>query len=856
MKKLTLIISVLITCFITSCKQEEITDSSGLVNTKWTTSDRDFSIGDDWVGEQYEVYHLYFYSSNECCLYYSHKSSYSDVGTSKKRYTAFFNYTTDGNVIRLDSITEGLNGWGVLKIDGERLSADGLSFTKGTYSSTDKEWLSTIHGTTGRCSWYTNLCGDLWVVGDGAMADYSSFESTPWAKNDRVVYQVFVKDGVTSVGSYSFANPLIDSVMMPDESMENIGDAAFKDSGITYIWLSEGVTNVGDEAFANCKQLSEINIPKMLVTIGDWAFSDTAIKQSRLAFGKALRSIGKFAFSGSKISISDITFEEGVTTIGAGAFLGGSICNTSRELVLPNSLTSLGTNAFEGPLKKIVIGSGLAEIGTAAFVTAVTSGDVYVNRGTPPSVEGNLIVGGSNWTARESGYMLYVPTGSKSAYASQFPWSKFKSTNVDNTLEGGTGDTDSGDTDGGIDAEYSDRSQDEQDADSDNRGPVAEGFHGGSGTASDPYQIATAAELRYFSDAVRGGNLFRDQYVKLTADIVINKNVLDRYGELNGDGRGFEPWIPIGRYDPSYFFCGTFDGGGHYVSGLYCNRPEGSHIGFFGKLYGNVKNLEIRDSYFRGNAEAGGIAGSTAENYNASTIPASVKEYYKNSGKQLIVYNCKNNATVIGLDSHTGGILGRANNCHSLSKCINSGIVISYNSKTGGIAGGTGGESKSNQCTISDCCNMAEIVGDISAGGILGYGVSYVSIVNSLNIGRIAGKSSVGGICGTLKYPYNYIKNCVNANTVIEAESAGAILGSCSASGSKLTEVKGNYYLYKETLPAVGQKTGGSVANNHSLTESEMNSQDTVDKLNSSKSKDWCSWKLGSKGYPILEWME
>ena len=850
MKKLTLIISVLITCFITSCKQEEITDSSGLVNTQWTTSDWDFSIGDDWVGEQYEVYNLYFYSSNECCLYYSHKSSYSDVGTSKKRYTAFFNYTMDGNVIRLDSITEGLNGWGVLKIDGERLSADGLSFTKVTYSSTDKEWLSTIHGTTGRCSWYTNLCGGLWIVGDGAMADYSSFESTPWAKNDRVVYQVFVKDGVTSVGSYSFSSPLIDSVMMPDESMENIGDAAFKDSGITYIWLSEGVTNVGDEAFANCKQLSDINIPKKLVTIGDWAFSDTAIKQSRLAFGKALRSIGKFAFSGSKINISDITFEEGVTTIGAGAFLGGSICNTSRELVLPNSLTSLGPNAFEGPLKKIVIGSGLAEIGTAAFVTTVTSGDVYVNRGTPPSVEGNLIVGGSNWTARESGYMLYVPTGSKSAYASQSPWSKFKSTNVDNTLEGGTGDTDSGDTDGGIDAEYSDRSQDGQDADSDNRGPVAEGFHGGSGTASDPYQIATAAELRYFSDAVRGGNLFRDQYVKLTADIVINKNVLDRYGELNGDGRGFEPWIPIGRYDPSYFFCGTFDGGGHYVSGLYCNRPEGNHIGFFGKLYGNVKNLEIRDSYFCGGTKVGGIAGAASSTCDGNTIPTSIKTYYQSS-KQPIVFNCKNSSSVKCNDVYAGGIIGYALNCN-ISECLNNGRIISV-SRTGGVVGGGGGETSTLKCIISDCCNTAEITGSDDIGGIFGWGGCNIMILNSLNAGIVeSSQMNSGGICGNLSGS-SYVKNCLNANTAIESPArAGAILGFCGD-----CSVTRTYYLFKEGLSTVGYKTKLShLAYNHSLTESEMNSQDTVDKLNSSKSKDWCSWKLGSKGYPILEWME
>lgn len=435
MKKITLIISALILCFVTSCRQEDdIVEFSELVNTKWTTSNWDFSIGDDWVGTHSEVYHIFFYSSTEGCLYYGKKDKYSDVGASSKRHLGFFTYKMTGNKVELTYITEE-SGWNTLYLtDNNTLSVEGYDFMKGTIDRSDVEWLSTVRGKTGSCTWYSNLNSTLWIIGEGAMADYSSYEATPWAKNGRTSNSLVIKEGVTSVGSYAFANPSIASVEMPAESMQSIGDAAFKGALIESLYLSEGTTSIGEDAFAGCSHLKDINVPSGLVSIGDCAFSGTAMNSYRVDFGSNLRTIGRFAFEGVKIS--SLTFEEGITSIGAGAFVGGAVCSSSRELVLPNSLTSLGSTAFEGPIQKIVIGSGLEQIGANAIISTVKSGDVYVNRSTPPDVSGNLIVTGSEWAAAEPYYTLHIPVGCKSAYSSKSPWNKFKSTVADETLDG------------------------------------------------------------------------------------------------------------------------------------------------------------------------------------------------------------------------------------------------------------------------------------------------------------------------------------------------------------------------------------------------------------------------------------
>ena len=136
------------------------------------------------------------------------------------------------------------------------------------------------------------------------------------------------------------------------------------------------------------------------------------------------------------------------------------------------------------------------------------------------------------------------------------------------------------------------------------------------------YLIGTAAELYGFAELVYNGN--ETANAKLTADIVVNENVLDANGEANTGP--FVQWTPIGNV----FYSGTFDGQGHTISGLYVSGNSGK-VGLIGTVSGSatIKNLGIVDSYFNSSGNfLGSIVGNVdrqssvtlANVYSTSTV--------------------------------------------------------------------------------------------------------------------------------------------------------------------------------------------------------------------------------------------
>ncbi len=325
-------------------------ESNQLVGSKWISTYEDFGVGDDYIWTQKETYQFFFYSQEEGAFYYRGRDDYSDTGTSRESVVCHFKYVVDGNDVLLEYITGDFLNTTHLKLNGNLLLADDLEFTSGIISSADYEWLNTFHGTTGSCSWYSDNKGNLWIIGDGPMGNYTSYSATPWAKNEQTPNSVVVEEGVTEIGSYAFANSSIGEVKMPDKSLIQVGKAAFMGSSIETIWISESTTDIGADAFADCKYLKQINIPKSIVSIGESAFSDTALNKFELDFGGNLRTIGRNAFFGGEASY--LTFAEGVQNISSGAFIGDYCGGTSKELILPNTLTSIGETTFEGPFKK------------------------------------------------------------------------------------------------------------------------------------------------------------------------------------------------------------------------------------------------------------------------------------------------------------------------------------------------------------------------------------------------------------------------------------------------------------------------------------------------------------------------
>ncbi|WP_379160896.1 GLUG motif-containing protein, partial [Paenibacillus sp. sgz5001063] len=122
-------------------------------------------------------------------------------------------------------------------------------------------------------------------------------------------------------------------------------------------------------------------------------------------------------------------------------------------------------------------------------------------------------------------------------------------------------------------------------------------FAGGTGTASDPYQIATADQL----NEVRN---YLGAYYKLTADIDLSSYV---------------NWMPIGGVegdnDFTYFFYGNIDGNGYKVTNLKINRPEKVWVGLFGANSGNISNMFLENVEVKGSFYVGGLVG---ENYHGT----------------------------------------------------------------------------------------------------------------------------------------------------------------------------------------------------------------------------------------------
>ena len=253
------------------------------------------------------------------------------------------------------------------------------------------------------------------------------------------------------------------------------------------------------------------------------------------------------------------------------------------------------------------------------------------------------------------------------------------------------------------------------------------------------YQISNRAELYWFAGLVNGslGGIKQNLEANavLTSDIIINENVLDSDGNLTTNIDGLLAWVPIGA-NWNIIFCGTFDGQGHTVSGIYINS-ENDYQGLFGYNIGTIKNIGVTESYIKGEYSVGGVCGE-----NRGTIS-----------------NCYNSGTVSG-DYYVGGVCGY-NNEGTISDCYNSWTVNGNGYYVGGVCG------RNYEGTISDCSNSGNVSGSDRVGGVCGE--NYGTISNCYNSGSVNGDYYVGGVCGwnsdTISN-YGTISNCYNSGSV------------------------------------------------------------------------------------------
>lgn len=231
-------------------------------------------------------------------------------------------------------------------------------------------------------------------------------------------------------------------------------------------------------------------------------------------------------------------------------------------------------------------------------------------------------------------------------------------------------------------------------------------YGGGTGTADDPYIIATPEQLMKLAVEINNkgfdDNNWEDMYSagkywKQTADIVLNENVLANVTWADGDASSInsanlKTFYGIGYYTSDYDFCvfaGTYDGGGHTISGMY-TKDGVSALGLFNYVRsGVVKNLIIKDSYIGKNANVGlvvGMAekGSVIMNCQTSGIIYCGGSYHAGvvgTADNSKVLNCASDAW-LWAKNNVGGVVGKLSNTALASNCFFSGWLGAVYSNT------------------------------------------------------------------------------------------------------------------------------------------------------------------------------
>ena len=316
----------------------------------------------------------------------------------------------------------------------------------------------------------------------------------------------------------------------------------------------------------------------------------------------------------------------------------------------------------------------------------------------------------------------------------------------------------------------------------------------GDGTEDNPYQIQTVDQLKAVADDL-------DAHYILVADL-----------DLGGES---SPWTPIGSFSPYAPFTGTFDGGGHTISGLYIN--SGGYAGLFGVvgLSGEETEAEVKNLHVDG--------------YVSATMDQAASFYVGGitgfAGKGVEITDCSFSGVVkaeseVSAIAYAGGIVGynfgTISGCEVVDSTEGPVSEISASSTGYAYAGGIAGYSYGGEmtgCTFSGTVEAEN--GTIYAGGIAGY--AYGDVSNCKVVDSAAGASKIsassaktvyaGGVAGCaygVEVTNSSFSGTVEAESTSSKVYAGGISGyhytgeatGCTFSGTVEGDTKGSVDAY------------------------------------------------------------
>ena len=229
------------------------------------------------------------------------------------------------------------------------------------------------------------------------------------------------------------------------------------------------------------------------------------------------------------------------------------------------------------------------------------------------------------------------------------------------------------------------------------------------------YTVTSADGLMNVAELVNGG--------KTDINITLDKDI-----DLTG-----KDWTPIGTdYDNSYK--GTFDGGGHTITGLTFTTND-EYAGLFGWLNraGTVKNVVMEGVQITSNqiygGSIGGVVGSGWGTIENCSVSGSVSGTICAGGVvgiqwEASITGCSSSATVKGM-VQVGGVAGETNSGATMAACYATGNVTIEidpidNILGGGLVGFNAGSSVLACYATGNVTSTGSSTGNVYIGGFLG----------------------------------------------------------------------------------------------------------------------------------------
>ena len=273
-------------------------------------------------------------------------------------------------------------------------------------------------------------------------------------------------------------------------------------------------------------------------------------------------------------------------------------------------------------------------------------------------------------------------------------------------------------------------------------------FDGDSGTESDPYRIATEAQLRYLAQSINADVDWRGVYFKQTADIKLTGGDWLPIGwSLNGEVNGKKTLIC------AYPFRGSYDGGDHTITGMTIGSAEAPAdcmtTGLFGLTTGSLKTNDLPT----GNDQVVRL-----KNIHLRNIDVHVVTRY---------------------ETFAGGLVGSGQNGIYIDNCSVTGVIDSTTEsfcRVGGLAASVLRGAVTNCWTDVDVSGVTD-TNNVYAGALYGMD-NRVTTVNCYTLGNVTGFSTnpskvyLGGLAGQ---GGGIHLNCYSAGDVVSRQVTGDV---------------------------------------------------------------------------------